>query len=131
MSFLGRAFTISSIADRVVALAPRPGNRGFITERQQSQLAQLIGQVLGYPIQLRIEQKQAAAAEGGDGQGAGPDSGLTQRQLAMKLPLVQQINDLFDVSLVEVSEDEAVVLPVPQDDEMDDDLLDLEEQDDV
>lgn len=126
MSFLIKAFAIDSIDGRVVKLSPRPGNRGFITERQQSQLAQLLGQILGHPVSLAIQQKQATTPGGDESDQPNFSDGQSQRQLAMQLPLVQQINELFDISLVELSDD---ISQTQVDENSEEDLMGLEEED--
>ena len=50
----------------------------------------------------------------------------------MTLPLVEQINELFDVSLVEVAEDQSALIPPPDMQTDDEDLSeDDQEEDDV
>ena len=122
---------IEQIDQRVVTLTHKPGNRSYVTERQKTQVAEILGKVLGFPVSVQIQQKQASTD---DDQGAGsPDTNgvMSQRQLAMKLPLVEQISELFDVSLVEVADDQSQFPPTDDtgmDDEMSDDY---QEEDDV
>lgn len=126
---MGKAMLIEQIDQRVVTLAPRPGNRSYVTERQKSQVSELLAKVLGYPVSVQIQQKQSASGDDQDTGAGDANGGLSQRQLAMKLPLVEQINELFDVSLVEVAEDKSQLASVS---EMDDDIsVELEEEDDV
>ncbi|MBL4701383.1 hypothetical protein JYU15_00680 [bacterium AH-315-I18] len=127
LSFLSAAFTIDTIQDSQVTLAPKPGSRGFITEKQKSQLAQLISDVLGRPVNVQVKQKVRPAATADT---SNTNGGLTERQLAMKLPLVQQISEHYDVSLMDVSDEQLIDEPSPDAVESDD-LLDEQEQDDV
>ena len=128
---MGKAMIIEQIDQRVVTLTHKPGNRSYVTERQKTQVAEILGKVLGFPVSVQIQQKQASTD---DDQGAGsPDTNgvMSQRQLAMKLPLVEQISELFDVSLVEVADDQSQFPPTDDtgmDDEMSDDY---QEEDDV
>jgi hypothetical protein len=122
---MSKAMVIASIADRMVTLAPKPGNRSYVTERQKSQVAELLGKILGKPVSLQIQEKQAQHEEHVSSGG-----GMSQRQAAMTLPLVEQINELFDVSLVEVADDESSLMP-PTDMKTDDEMseYDQEEED--
>ncbi|MFG0247380.1 MAG: hypothetical protein ACF8OB_00720 [Phycisphaeraceae bacterium JB051] len=122
---MSKAMVIASIEDRMVTLAPRPGNRSYVTERQKSQVAELLSKILGMPVSLQIQEKQAQHEEQ-----ASQGGGMSQRQAAMTLPLVEQINELFDVSLVEVAEDQSALIPPPDMQTEDDDMSEDDQEDD-
>lgn len=112
VSMLGRAFSIGNIENDTVTLVPRAGSRGYITEKQQSQITEILREILGQPIQTKIKQREKTdQAQASPGQAGG----ITERQLAMQLPLVMQINEMFDVTLVQVVDDKSADLPVETD----------------
>lgn len=127
MTSLGKAMAIQQIKGRDVTVAMKPGNRRYVTERQKTQLAQLLTKVLGHPVSVQIAKRQASAQDAAEEQGS--DAGISQRQQAMQLPLVQQINEIFDVSLVEVAKDKDPTLAL-SDVDRDDDMDQTQEEDD-
>ena len=108
VSMLGRAFSIDNIENGIVTLVPRAGSRGYITEKQQSQITEILREILGQPIQTKIKQREKPANSPA---APGQTGGMSERQLAMQLPLVMQVNEMFDVTLVQVVDDVSAELP--------------------
>lgn len=114
-----------------LGLQLRPGQRAmvrFLGPRQQQQLAQMLSQLTGLP--MKVDLNLAASGDAGDGPatshshagddpnddsgsisgGASGGGGVitaAQRQAAMDLPLVRELLESFDLSLVEVRQGEA------------------------
>jgi hypothetical protein len=89
-----------------------PGRREllrFVTPQRSEQLAQLFRQVLGRPIRVDVgvstgdgAESDGAARVGSDpsGSGASSDRDTVQRGRALELPLVRQVMEHFDASVV-------------------------------
>lgn len=117
---LGWLSTLTPVAlqGSVMQLKLKPGQRAmvrFLGPRQQQQLAQMLAQLTGQPMKVDLNlstQDQGMAADGdtpgGDADenpgrsGSGGVISAAQRQAAMDLPLVRELLESFDLSLVEV-----------------------------
>lgn len=123
---LGWLGTLTPVAlqGSVMQLKLKPGQRAmvrFLGPRQQQQLAQMLTQLTGKPIKVDLNlstQDQGMTgdtsgdAPGGDADetpgraGSGGVISAAQRQAAMDLPLVRELLESFDLSLVEVRQRE-------------------------
>ncbi|MEX2215828.1 MAG: hypothetical protein WD768_17080, partial [Phycisphaeraceae bacterium] len=110
------SLSLRQIDERTASLSLVPGKRDmhrFVsTDRQREQLASLLKQVLGRPVRVEIDAVGAASSTAV----AGPTSSQairSQREEAMALPLVREVLNVFDASLVEArAETEAERNPV-------------------
>lgn len=110
--------------ERLLKVSCKPGQRDILKflddQNQRDKLAQLMQQQLGRPV--KIEVQAPARDEQASAQPAGA-SATQARAQAANLPLVRQVQELFDVSILDVrAEPEAsgsspVSNPVPNSDE--------------
>ncbi|MCE9592066.1 MAG: hypothetical protein K8S99_16280 [Planctomycetes bacterium] len=118
-----RSFTLRSLNEGVAHLAVRPGNRDMVsyaTQRRED-LAQMLGRIVGRPVRVEIDAAVSAPpvsrdidAPGGDADDAPASTGPAnsnpalpsdrgrRMQDAMALPLVREVMNLFDATIVEV-----------------------------
>jgi len=107
-----RTLRLDRIEGNTAYLTLLPGQREmarFFGDRQRTQLAQMIGQLVGRPVKVEISIPAGLVTEGDEaGPGGPPGSGgraaitAAQRQEVMSLPLVRELMEVFDLSLVEV-----------------------------
>lgn len=113
--------TLRGMEGNTATVAPTPGRRDlarFVTPQRAEQVAQVFSQVAGRPIRVEVEptadDPAAPASPGGQGApgaGANPASPGSQWQTAMALPLVRQVVEMFDATLVEVRDGAAPPAP--------------------
>jgi hypothetical protein len=113
-----KALTLRQLESRTAHLAVLPGNREivkFITPQRREQLAALFQQAVGRPVKVELDAPPAGEASGpaGDrraapaspsavGASAPGPTGQSDRQKAMGLPLVRQVLELFDATIIDV-----------------------------
>jgi hypothetical protein len=101
------ALELASVADGVATVRARPGRRDmlrFMSDARRDQLARWLSDALGRGVRVQIE----AAGDAASGTDAVPRGEATpavqgDRQAAMALPLVRQIMEHFDATLVQVT----------------------------
>ncbi len=108
--------TLKSLDQGTATLEPLPGQRDVLkfaaSPLRRDQLAGLLRQVLGRPVRVEITAPSSSAA--GDAPAAkGPPSANAERQAATLLPLVQQVMDVFDVTIVGVRPEGQTPAPQP------------------
>lgn len=101
------ALDLVEAGESTLTLRVRPGQRnllGFL-RRKQDELEQLLADLAGRGVKVRIEAPASDEAEPADHRPGGR-RGLSQQQKneAMNLPLVRQVAQLFDASLIDVQE---------------------------
>jgi len=97
-------------------ITPRPGHRdmiGFVTASRCQQLADLLKPILGKPIRVQLDtatpdilpapENVPQTRNSSRVNGRQPATQGTDRALAMKLPLVKQVLEVFDTTMVAVS----------------------------
>jgi len=87
----------------VAKLEVRPGERDmlkFVTPERRTTLAQMLGRIVGRPVRVEIESP--AAGSQADRAVAGDGSRGPRAQDAMALPLVREVMDLFDATIIDV-----------------------------
>lgn len=108
-----RSFTLQSLEQDVAKLGVRPGERDmlkFVTPERRTTLAQMLGRIVGRPVRVEIESSPAGSQM--DRSGALDASRGPRAQDAMALPLVREVMDLFDATIVDVRRaDEANAAP--------------------
>ncbi len=114
-----RHLDLLRLDDQTARVAPQPGHRdlaSFIDARRCQQLADLFKTVIGRPVRVELEMTEARAASPGSeqplnqpasrtqGSAPAPRRPVTQadRALAMAQPLVKQVMETFDASVVGV-----------------------------
>lgn len=109
-----RALAPGSYHQGSFELSLRPGQREmvkFFGDRQRQQLAQMLGEAAGRPVKVSLSLATHGDGQSGDASsadqlpGEGERRGVmtaAQRQAAMDLPLVRELLESFDLSLVEV-----------------------------
>jgi hypothetical protein len=112
-----RSFDPASLDERTFKLVARAGDKhmlAFATEPRRKDLQAMIASILGRPVKLELVAADTTAEpsdpNGAPGAlpGALPGAG-DQRREAMRLPLVREVVDLFEASLIDVK-------PEPKDD---------------
>jgi len=87
-------------------------------DRQREQLADLFKRVLGHPVRIEVEQVSTASAAANTSSapansspGAAPSSQelRSDREEAMALPLVKEVQAVFEVTLIETHMEAQVV----------------------
>jgi len=114
-----RGLEMRSFDGRRAVVTPLPGQRDlgkFLNAQRCEQLAAMIGQVIRKPVKVEVDTDAAGAAPpAGPGSGAaaepdarGPAAGpVMDRQQALALPLVRQVLELFDATLIDVAPEQA------------------------
>ena len=113
-----RGLTLRHLDETTARVAPLPGRRelaAFVDEKRRGQLADLLKPLLGRPVRVEIEAGDStglAGVGGGVGQGGlASNAGLprnggagtrAERDLAMGWPLVKQVMEVFDATLIDV-----------------------------
>lgn len=115
-----RQLTLKKIDAGYAHVAPLPGKRDvvkFMTQSRRDELAGLISRTLGQPVRVNVEVPADDGAEAQRASGHGP---LSERDIALGLPLVRQVFEMFpDSTMIEVrpeAEVEAASNPVPASD---------------
>lgn len=108
-----RSFTLQSLEQDVAKLEVRPGERDmlkFVTPERRTTLAQMLGRIVGRPVRVEIESPAAGSQM--DRSAAADASRGPRAQDAIALPLVREVMDLFDATIVDVRRaDEANAAP--------------------
>ena len=76
--------------------------QNFITTARQGQLAQLLTELLGRPMRVRIQRIERSAPRPTPTGESGPDP-----EAITDLPMARQIMETFDVSLVDLRREDA------------------------
>jgi hypothetical protein len=108
-----RSLRLDRFENSTAYLSLLPGQREmarFFGDRQRTQLAQMIGQLMGRPVKVELVIPAGLATDSSDDAGSSsPGAGnsraaitAAQRQEVMSLPLVRDLMEVFDLSLVEV-----------------------------
>ncbi len=95
--------TFRGFDGRTLKVAPAAGNRElthFLTPARLDQLAQLAGSVLSQPVRVELDAPTTPPPEASPAVAAQPTS--NSRQEAMSLPLVRQVQELFDTTVVDI-----------------------------
>lgn len=110
-----RSLGLQTLDGQTARVAPLPGKqhvRRFIADRQRQQLADLIRPLIDRPVKVELidepPKKGAAQPRGDDGEASPAPSrpdGRGDRNEAMKLPLVQQVLEEFDATLIDTFEE--------------------------
>lgn len=72
----------------------------FVTPERRTTLAQMLGRIVGRPVRVEIESPTAASQV--DWSATADTSRGPRAQDAMALPLVREVMDLFDATIVDV-----------------------------
>lgn len=109
-----RNLELRSIDGEKVVLAPRPGHRemlGFATPPRLASLEPLFAELLGRPVKITIESAAEAGSTSSSNStgeapaGARPGLSVDARRKAMNLPLVKQVLQEFDATIVDIREE--------------------------
>ncbi|MBI1335339.1 MAG: hypothetical protein GC164_00080 [Phycisphaera sp.] len=105
------SFTLSSLDQAQAVITPRPGKRqmvSFMTPTQCDRLSELLEPILGRRVRIQVQAgatlDHAPDAPTRD-ESAAPTTqpaSRSDRDAAFKLPLVRQLADVFDVTLMDV-----------------------------
>jgi len=107
--------TLEGIDGGNATFAVRPDQsqvQNFITPARQQQLADLLGELLGRTMRVQIERVQWEASMPPPAQQRSRPGRPDPSDVA-DLPMVQQIMETFDVSLVDVRREDALDQPTP------------------
>jgi hypothetical protein len=102
-----RGLTPQRLDGGTIHVAPAPGRRDllkFMTSQRREQLGQMLGQILGRPLRVQMASGSSPAPgrPAGPAPRARPAASEQERQEAMNLPLVRDLLEAFDVTLVDV-----------------------------
>jgi hypothetical protein len=106
-----RGLRLVELAGDRAVICPRPGQREllkFLSSDRQQRLAQMISDCAGRRIRLALQAEQDDDSDGPSATGSAGQAGrMTQadRQRVMQLPMVQQVQQLFDVTLIDARPD--------------------------
>ncbi len=98
------AMELASLEGQVARLRAKPGRRDvmrLMSDSRRSQLAQMLGEATGRSWRVEVTAPAGLEAGGGHEEGSGHGA-AGDRQAALDLPLVRQIMDQFDVTLMQV-----------------------------
>jgi hypothetical protein len=119
-----RGLEMRSFDGRRAVVTPLPGQRDlakFLNPQRCEQLAAMIGQVIRAPVKVEVGAEPAAPTAGDGSAPAVPDPGAPaakpaiDRKQALNLPLVHQVLELFDATVIDVAPEQAAVeAPAPE-----------------
>jgi len=117
-----QALSLSRLDGSTAIVSLLPGKRDMhkfvAADRQREQLADLFKRVLGHPVRIEVEQVSTASAAANTSSapansspGAAPSSQelRSDREEAMALPLVKEVQAVFEVTLIETHMEAQVV----------------------
>lgn len=99
-----KSFTLRSLDNDLARLVVNPGARDmlkFVTAERREGLAKMLGAVIGRPLRVEIEAPSAADSAADTTPQGNADRG-PRVQDAVAIPLVREVMDLFDATIVEV-----------------------------